>query len=326
VWGGLLGLFRTQFVFCATNYLTSHRVADSESREGKETAYMAFTIIEAFKAFRARLEITDLQVQTVSSRHQNVRNAVAAELTVLDDFLTGSYCRSTLIAPLAQADIDIFMVLDPKYYETNGQAALLDRVRRALKRHYELSDVSRDGQAVTITFRDFQVDVVPGFYRKGGGYLIPNTRGGTWIATNPKEHERISGLQNKVHNGDLVPLEKMIKRWNREISGYFRSFHLEVLAWDILEGMTISNFSSGARYFFDKGRSKIAQQNPDPAGYGGDVGYYISGQAMIAEAVSRFTTAYNRALKAEAFEAQGNTADAIGEWRKIFGDSFPVYG
>lgn len=287
---------------------------------------MATTVKEAFKTFRSRLEITDLQAQTVSTRQQNVRKAVAAELTVLTDFLTGSYCRSTLIAPLSQADVDIFVVLDPKYYEKDGQAALLERVKRALKKQYDLSDISRDGQAITITFSDFKVDVVPGFYRSGGGYLIPNTQGSTWIETNPKEHERLSSENNQAHNGDLVPLEKMIKRWNREIGRHFRSFHLEVLAWDILDGVTISSFSSGARYYFDKGRTTIKQKNADPAGYGGDVGYYISSQTQIDEAVSRFTTAYNRAIKAEEYEAKGKVADAIGEWRKIFGDTFPAYG
>ncbi len=289
---------------------------------------MATTIKDAFNTFKSRLEITGLQAQTISVRQQNVRRAVAAELTVLDDFLTGSYCRSTLIAPMAQADIDIFIVLAAQYYEPQGQAALLDRVKRALQRQYQQYSphVSRDGQAVTITFHDFKVDVVPAFYRQGGGYLIPSTKGGKWIATDPRVHERLSAEHNKAHNDDLVPLVKMLKRWNREIGGYFRSFHLEVLAWDILTNVTITNFSSGARYFFDKGRMKIAQTNLDPAGYGGDVGYYIRGQVMIDEAISRFTTAYNRALKAEEYETKGWLADAISEWRKIFGDSFPAYG
>ena len=34
---------------------------------------------------------------------------------ILDDFLTGSYARSTMIAPLTEADIDVFVVLDSGY-------------------------------------------------------------------------------------------------------------------------------------------------------------------------------------------------------------------
>ena len=63
----------------------------------------------------------------------------------------------------------------------------------------------------------------------------------------------------------------MIKAWNRTINGHFRSFHLEVLAWQIFDGVMISDYPSGARYFFDKGRHLISQPNLDPAGYGGDV-------------------------------------------------------
>lgn len=288
---------------------------------------VAKTIPAAFTDFKTRLEITDLQAQTVSTRQNNVRDAVAAKLTVLDSFLTGSYSRNTMIAPLAQADIDIFVVLDPKYYEAAGQAALLDKVKRVLRETYQKTpEISRSGQAVTISFTDFKVDVVPSFNRAGGGYLIPTTYGNKWIETDPKRHVAISSQANATHNRDLVPLVKMLKSWNRTINGHFRSFHLEVLAWRIFNGVTISNFPSGTRHYFDKGRELITKQNPDPAGFGGDVGYYISTSQQVAEAVSRFSTAHSRALKAEEYARQGRIANVVDEWRKVFGDTFPSYG
>lgn len=287
---------------------------------------MARTVGQAFAIFKSNLEITDLQQHTVSTRQQTVRGAVASRLKVIDDFLTGSYSRSTMIAPLAKADIDLFVVLDPEYYSANGQAALLDRVKRVLKERYTTPDISRDGQAVTITFSDFKVDVVPAFNRQGGGYLIPNTQGGTWISTDPKQHVALSSQHNAAHSGNLVPLIKMIKCWNRNAGGLFRSFHLEVLAWQVFKGITISSFPSGARYFFDKARPLIAEANSDPAGYGGDVGYYLNTAEKIAAAQSRLTTAYERAVHAENFELNAHLADAIGTWRLIFGDQFPAYG
>lgn len=286
---------------------------------------MASTIPAAFEKFRSNLEITSLQTSTVSTRQQNVRAAVAEGLTVLDDFLTGSYSRNTLIAPLKQADIDVFTVLDASYAGL-GPAGLLDKVKRVLLKTYtKTPSISRNGQAITITFTDFIVDVVPAFYRDGGGYRIPNSQGGAWIGTDPKKHVKLSTQHNKAHNNDLVPLVKMLKCWNRNINSYFRSFHLEVLAWDIFTNVTISDFPSGVRYFFDKGRTNINRKNPDPAGYSDDVGYYIT-SANAADAVSRFETAYNRAIKAEQYAAKGWIEDAIGEWRKIFGDTFPAYG
>src|SRR6266536_3618537 len=63
--------------------------------------------------------------------------------------------------------------------------------RRWRKDRFPDRGVSRNGQAVTITFADFEVDVVPGFYRKGGGYLIPDSVLNRWIETDPKQHVEI---------------------------------------------------------------------------------------------------------------------------------------
>jgi tRNA nucleotidyltransferase (CCA-adding enzyme) len=142
---------------------------------------MATTIRAGFERLRANLEITGLQASTVSTRQHNVREAVSAHLSVKESFLAGSYMRNTMIAPLKDADVDIFVVLDPSYYRDDGHAALLDRVKSVLLKSYKTPDISRNGRAVTIVFSDFVVDVVPGFYRQGGGYLIPDSRNKRWI-------------------------------------------------------------------------------------------------------------------------------------------------
>lgn len=294
---------------------------------------MPTTIKEYFTKLKQNLEITDLQESVVSTRQQNVRQVIEAGLTVADSFLTGSYSRSTLIAPLKEADIDIFVVLDNKYFynfkdgQNGGQAGLLDLVKRTLLKTYTRTpDISRNGQAVTIRFEDFVVDVVPGFNRQGGGYLIPNSVNKTWIETDPKKHVEILTAANKAHANDLVPLIKMIKGWNKSSGKFFGSFHLEVLALEVFDGITISDFPSGLRFYFDKGRDLITKQNVDPAGYGGDVGNYINTQEKIQEAVDKFQLAYDRAMKAEDYERRGNTKEAIEMWRKVVGDCFPAYG
>lgn len=287
---------------------------------------MAKTILESFRKLKTNLEITELQQSTVSTRQQNVRKAVENELNVLDSFLTGSYSRHTMIASLKKADIDVFVVLHPKYYEYDGQASLLDKLRRVLLKTYPRTPkISRNGQAVTITFSDFIVDVVPAFDRKGGGYLIPNSITKEWISTNPKIHVEVMTNENSRHNGDLVPIVKMIKGWNRNINHAFVSFYLELLALKIFKDVTISDYPSGMRYFFDKGREGIKYKVKDPVEYGGQING-LDNVSTVDEAVSRFETAYNRAKKAEEYEQVGYTEYAINEWRKIFGDYFPAYG
>jgi hypothetical protein len=173
---------------------------------------------------------------------------------------------------------------------------------------------------------DFNVDVVPAFNRQGGGYLIPNSLDKSWITTDPKKHVELVSASNKAHDNNFVPLVKMIKGWNKKSSQFFSSFHLEVLVLQTLQNVTITDFPSGVRYFFDKARTRVSQKNLDPSGYGGDVGGYINTQDKIQIAVSKFQLAYERALKAEDFERRGYPKDAIEMWIKIFGDYFPSYG
>ncbi|MFH1976324.1 MAG: CBASS oligonucleotide cyclase [Pseudomonadota bacterium] len=293
---------------------------------------MATTVKQSFQKLKENLEITGLQTETVSTRQNSVRAVLDAGLTIKESFLTGSYSRSTMIAPLSDADIDIFAVLDVNYYhnyngQNGGQAGLLDLVKRTLKKTYTRTpDISRNGQAVTIRFDDFMVDVVPTFYRQGGGFLMPNSITQSWIGTDPKKHVEIMANANRLHHGDLVPIVKMIKGWNKNISSYFMSFHLEVLALRIFDNVTLSDFPSGVRYFFDKGRELITKQNSDPAGFASDVGNYINTKEKIEEAVGKFQLAYERAVKAEDFDRRGYIQNSIEMWIKIFGDYFPAYG
>ena len=288
---------------------------------------MATTIPASFHGLRTNLEITTLQQATVSTRQQNVRDAVAHRLTVSSSFVTGSYKRHTMIGPLKDADVDIFVLLDPSYYDINGYATLLDRVRRVLLETYSQSPrTSRNGQAVSITFTDFVVDVVPAFHRNGGGYLIPSTTQQRWISTDPTIHETYISRSNQAHAGNLVPLIKMIKAWNRAINRAFRSFYLELLVAHVLQGMTISNDWSGCRYVFDKGRQLIRSRMTDPAGLDTTGVPGLAGVSNLTDAASRFETAYNRAVRAEQYANAGRIVDAVTEWRKVFGNYFPAYG
>ena len=287
---------------------------------------MATTIAAAFQKLKENIEITGLQKSTASTRQQNVREAVEREMTVLDSFLTGSYARSTLISPLSEADVDIFMVLSSSYYQSFKPDALLDKVKSVLLKTYLTSPkISRNGQAVTITFTDFKVDVVPAFNRQGGGYLIPNSVTKGYISTNPKTHVELMAAENLWHGSDLVPLVKMVKAWNRNIGKAFVSFYLELMVINVLKGIKILDITSGMRFFFDKGREAIKYSIIDPVGYGGEINGFEN-VLNVGEAVTRFETAYTRAVKAEGFASSGYTQLAVEEWRKIFGDYLPAYG
>jgi hypothetical protein len=286
---------------------------------------MATTINIGFQGLRENLEITGLQSSTVSTRQTNVRDNLAKEMTVDDSFLVGSYQRNTMVSPLSDADVDIFMVMNVKYYEQNGQASILDKVKKALSKSYTTSDISRNGQAVTIRFTDFRVDVVPAFTRPSGGYFIPDSVGKRWISTNPKTHITLWSDLNKTRDSAFIPLVKMIKGWNKSHSSKFRSFHLECVARNVFNLVAINDYTTAVKYFFDQARWNFTNVS-DPAGYGGNVADYLDTQGKKDEIITRLEAAATKAKEAIDFATAGKISSAFDKWRVIFGDYFPKYG
>jgi hypothetical protein len=287
---------------------------------------MPTTIAQGFAWLRETMQVTSLQTAAVSTRQNRVRAAIENEMDVLDSFIAGSYRRNTLVAPLKECDVDICVVLHPDHFNRDRPEGVLDTVRNVLLDTYPKTPrISRNGQAVTLQFTDFKVDVVPSFYREGGGYLIPNSRTGTWIETDPKQHISIWSNANQAHDGDLIPLIKMIKAWNKTHSSLFRSFHLELLVLHALNGIKISNFPSGIRYVFDKARQLVRHQIPDPAGYGDNVGSYLDSNTKLQNVIERLESAYEKARAAEQLAAGGKMQAAYGKWGSLFSGYFPLY-
>lgn len=286
---------------------------------------MPTTIAEAFQTLKSNLEITGLQDQTCSIRQAEVRRVVDDGLTVYEDFLVGSYRRSTMITPLADADLDIFCVLHHSYYAL-GQRGLLDKLWGVLRRTYtRTSDISKNGQAVTMKFSDFSVDVVPAFNRSGGGFLIPDSKSARWISTDPRTHIDLWSQSNAAHAGDFIPVVKMMKAWKRHVDLPMSSFHLETIIYHSLNNVQITDFPSAVRFALDKGYQRINNPVDDPAGYSNDVGASMSSADRLSCSVG-FTLGHRLAKEAEVHAQNGRTREAFAKWRALFGDVFPAYG
>lgn len=292
------------------------------------------TVTAAFAGFRSNLEITGLQERLVAARQAKVRAAVARGLTVLGSFLTGSYRRSTLIAPMRDADVDIMVVLD-RSYRRCGPRAVLDLVKKTLRETYPSSKISRNGQAVTITFSEFTVDVVPALtpWWDSVSLDICNSGDDTWIRTNPRKHIEISSKINERTGGVLVPSVKMLKAWNRAAGRPLRSFHLETLAWKIFDpgwlstawwgpGVGMGSDPENISRFFAEAPDRLRRKLPDPARDQGDVGAYLTGWAR-EDAISKIATAAARCARAGRLFADGDAAAASTAYREVFGDAFP---
>lgn len=292
------------------------------------------TVTAAFEGFRGNLEITELQESLVAARQAKVRAAVARGMTVHDSFLTGSYRRRTLIAPMQEADVDIVLVLD-RSYRRRGPRAVLDLVKDTLRETYPSSAISRNGQAVTISFSAFTVNVVPAFtpWWDSSSLDICNSGDNTWIRTNPRKHIEISSNINQRAGGLLVPSVKMLKAWNRAAGRPLRSFHLEVLAWKVFDpgwlsaawfgpGVGIGSDPENVSRFFAEAPDRLRRKLPDPARGEGDLGGYLTDRAR-EDVLSKLATAASRCVRAGQLLTDGDAVGASVIYRKVFGGAFP---
>lgn len=285
---------------------------------------MPSTISGAFNELKSNLEITDLQESTVSTRQQNVRAAVEKDFTLAESFLIGSYKRHTMIAPLKEADIDVFVVLDDDphwddYHQAPNQ--LLQDLKTTLKKTYpDTPSIKPDGPAVTITFTDFKVDVVPAFIHDHGGYLIPDQSNSQWMRTDPKVHTDYISQANDYNDDDLVPLIKMIKQWNRHHDHKFRAFYLELLAAEAFNFANISSWQVGFASFISHAIDNIADGIGDPAGHEGYVKQYDTGDYNSCWTLLRNTA--DVIYKAGVYESNGDLAAASEQWQRVFSSNY----
>lgn len=196
----------------------------------------------AFGALLQRLQPL-LNEQLAARRHADAIKARLSGAFKLRAFqIVGSHARSTAIRHLS--DVDYFAVISRDDARWGGQyvnsSTVLDAVRDELQFRFPATDVTRDGQAVVVRFRqsEFPVDVVPaifGEFRQGTGpvYAIPDG-GGDWLRTSPPAHNAFIKRADQRSGGKLKKTAQLIKFWRecRQPRVPLSSFHVEVMLAD----------------------------------------------------------------------------------------------
>ncbi len=281
---------------------------------------------DAFAKLKTTLEITQTESDLAVRRHHEIRDHVRTEWDLADDFLSGSYRRDTKTKRLK--DVDIFVVIDPEGAQASLRnqhpSVILNELAAVLRKRYD--DVVVDHMACTVSFgADEEImsfDVVPAYERKGGGYDIPDTTAGGWLATNPEIHRELSTAKNKACGEKFVPFVKMVKAINREFGEPVApSFLLEVMAQALVKE-PFGRYQDEVRWFLASAAEQITDVWPDPAGLSPDVNASMSsGQKQQAAAALRQALAV--AEEAIHLEDDGQERAAVEEWRRLFGWRMP---
>lgn len=311
---------------------------------------MATSIEAAFAEFASRLEITNWQQGLVAERRAKVERVLRADLA-LDEkvapLLIGSWARHTLIAPLKGSDVDLLVPLDMsqhgKWLSGEGTIRALDRFRVILDVAYPNTPKRRDRNCITLHFSEFGLDIVPAFrVRRPFGhqrnFRIPDSVERRWPSTNPLRYGEAVTQLNKDMQGRFVPLTKMVKAWNRSVDSPIRSFHLECMLYTHFRGLFgffervdawLRDFSYAwmLMAFYRELPNYLRGRAYDPITLD-RLDAYLDNSAATTNreiAIQRARVASGLA-KAAYSKRKRDPAMAIGDWRELMGEAFPVYG
>lgn len=289
---------------------------------------MPTTVSAAFDELLRRLRLTDRQKEVARGRVSHLRQFFDNNYEVAKSaWPIGSYGRETIIRP--ERDVDVMVALSVSaYWSTyeSDSAKFLRWIRAGLNREYPATRVSTRQIAVVIELgEDLQVDLVAGFQRKGGGFLIPDGSGG-WMSTNPPFHDELMETSNLRLDSSLKPVARLMKEWNRQNRGYLQSFHQEMVVervWQSASGRL--NMAHAVAETLRCEPGWVRKRFPDPWMPTKYIDDYLepARRETVAKMLEQDAVNSSRAREAEA---RGDHRAAIAEWSKVFPKEFPAYG
>jgi hypothetical protein len=291
---------------------------------------MATTVAAAFTDLQSRIALTAAQKSIASGRLANLQAFFAANYAVATPpWAIGSYGRETIIRP--ERDIDIMVALSvPAYwgrYEQDSRV-FLRWLRDGLNQRYANTRVGVRQVAVHLALGEgLEVDLVPGFHRTGGGFLIPDGNG-RWQATNPPFHDRLMTEANARTAYQLKPLVRVMKAWNVWGNGArLASFHLEMIVERVWQKATsLPSMPNAVAATLETAAGWVRASHPDPwAASGRNLDAYLSSDTRAAVAKTMDEDGA-RARAAIEYVAAGRTAAAFDRWAIVFNHEFPTFG
>ena len=282
------------------------------------------TIDEGLRALDSLLVITVPQRSIVSSRQAELENIMVKEFDALTTTMPGAFARNTLIQPLEDNVVDLYVHLPPELGQRSRPLGLMSRLEDLLVRHYPEAAITEDGLAVMVRYPDISFRVVPCFYQVKKGYVIADIKNSKWRKTNPNIFYYALDDANFWHRGMLLPVIRIIKHWNRRNGGWFNDYYLELLVTEALSDTRAVNYIQAIKHVFRKAIHLVVFSINDPADFGSQM-EGLKDVFKMVEAMLSFQQCHRHIVSAEDLEKQGDLISAYREWRKIFADDFPSY-
>lgn len=286
------------------------------------------TVEHAFQRMIETLTLTDQKEREVNAQKQGLRRKLDQYLSISEEFVAGSFGRRTAIHPLH--DVDLMLVLNPNAHEEllgRPPEACLKLLQDTVYKCYPekgLPKVQRRSVNIQFTGTEIGLDLVPAFKDQAADvYWIPDRERPAWIKTNPRVHAEKCNEANRRAGNKLKVLVKLGKYWNRKEEGILKSFHLEVMSYELFSSAP-GSYTEGLRDLFSGLSDTVLKRVPDPA----QLNYVDEGmdQQNRTNIRNKLLGAARTAGEAIAANRNGNTNQAHKLWRVLLGDVYPESG
>jgi len=211
-----------------------------------------------FSNFIANLKLSDVDEYNKTQRFHNIVKRINLDFRGINNdtsyaFYTGSHARGT---DIYTSDVDVVIILPYDTfarfysYSSNGQAALLQEVRKSLMRTYPSTTIGGDGQVIVVEFTDgMKFEIVPAFINEDQKtYTYPDSNdGGSWRVMDPKSEVAEFNRMNDICNSNLKALCKMMREWNIKNDVGLKGILIDSMAYHFIKAYQYN--SKGPLYY-----------------------------------------------------------------------------
>jgi hypothetical protein len=211
------------------------------------------TLQEAFQEAKTRLELDESFSELVTQKHNAVRSFVQNSGIVPNTQLIGSLQRRTRIQPRTEDifDIDILVILGefsqwtPSGITPSMALNQLQSIVTSSERYGSMGPAV-DAPVITFEYADgVKVELVPAYKDKigacfdgtptvkGRGFWVPKSTGFWELADYDYEADLVTSV-NQKNDELIIPTIKMLKAIKRKHFPTMSSFHLEIIATQVL--------------------------------------------------------------------------------------------
>jgi hypothetical protein len=224
-----------------------------------------------------------------------VKNRIDGHLNIK---LGGSVSKHTFVDGIS--DIDTLLILNDSGLSDKSPETIKNNIAAMLKERFSETDISVGKMAVTVSFSDYEIQILPAL-KSGGKVMIPNASGNSWAKIDTEEFTSILTKTNNDNGNRVVPIIKLAKAIigklpeKHQLSGY----HVEALATSIFNNYHDEQISKTMlKHFFQQASQMVLSPTRDKTGQSVYVDEYLGTRnGLPRQIVSSALDRINRKLQ-----------------------------